>query len=234
MKSLFYKYDLNVDHAYIMRIKGNRQSERYAIRCAQSCERVGQPYIMWDAFDGTHEGVEIQFPEHAKNESIYKILKLSDHYITKAEVACTLTHLSVWLECAKIGKPVVILEHDAVMLRRFERMDYLNSIVYLGGEEWVKKGWEITPVPPLGSDGINYRFICRAHAYVIDPAMAKNLLAYVLQHGIRGAPDYMMRFDLFNITHQGLYAYDDYFQRTDTTIKNRISYDRPRNEHLER
>lgn len=234
MDSLFYKYDLFADKAYIMRIKGNAQSERYAFRCAESCEKVGQPFVFWDAFDGTKEGVEIQFPEHAKNESIYKILKLSDHYITKAEVACTLTHLSVWLQCALIGKPVVILEHDAVMVKHFTHMDYLNSIVYLGGEEWVKKGWEITPVPPLGSDGNNYRFICRAHAYAIDPAMAKNLLAYVLQHGIRGAPDYMMRFDLFNITHQGLYAYDDYFHRMDTTIKNRISYDRPRNERLER
>jgi GR25 family glycosyltransferase involved in LPS biosynthesis len=103
MKSLYYTYDLEVEHAYIMRIKGNEQSERYAERCAQSCEKAGQKYIIWDAFDGTINGEEIQFPDHAKYESLYKILKLSSHYITKAEVACTLTHLSVWLECAKIG-----------------------------------------------------------------------------------------------------------------------------------
>jgi len=234
MDSLYYKYDFDVEHAYIMRIKGNAHSERYAVRCAQSCEKVGQPYIICDAFDGTINGKEIQFPEHAKNDSFYKILKLSSHYITKAEVACTLTHLSVWLQCALLGKPVVILEHDAIMLQPFKQMHSLNSIVYLGGEEWVKKGWQITPIPPLGSDGINYRFICRAHAYAIDPPMAKNLLAYVLKNGIYGAPDYMMRFDLFNITHQGCYAYDEYFDRNDTTIKNRNPYAIPRNEHLER
>jgi hypothetical protein len=113
-------------------------------------------------------------------------------------------------------------------------MHSLNAIVYLGGEEWVKKNWPITYVPPMGSDGINYRFICRAHAYAIDPPMAKNLLAYVLKNGIYGAPDYMMRFDLFNITHQGCYAYDEYFNRNDTTIKYRNPYAIPRNEHLER
>jgi len=219
--NLFYSKSVEVEKAYIITVKGNDSSENHSRRCQESCEKVGQPYTVWDAFDGTKNG-DIQVPSHSKHDSITKILKISDHYLTRGEVACALSHISLWRHCAEIDRPIVILEHDSVMVNKFSVMNSYNSIVYLGGNEWAEQGWKIYPIPPHASEGPNYLFICRAHAYAIDPTMAKNLLAHVIKHGICAPLDIMMRADLFNISHQGLYAYDkNYDKINDTTIKAR-------------
>jgi hypothetical protein len=122
------------------------------------------------------------------------------------------------------------------MVNKFLTMNSYNSIVYLGGTEWAEQGWKIYPIPPHASEGPNYLFICRAHAYAIDPTIAKNLLAHVLKYGICAPLDIMMKADLFNISHQGLYAYDkNYNKMNDTTIMARPKSGRTteRNDRLE-
>lgn len=190
-------------------------------------------YVVWDAFDGT--GNTIIAPDHSKNETVTNIVKITDHYLTRGEVACALSHISLWVHCARIDQPIVILEHDSIMVKKFTSHDSYNSIVYLGGNEWAKKNWPIYPIPPHASEGPNYHFICRAHAYSIDPPMAKNLIAHVLKYGICAPLDIMMRTDIFNITHQGLYAYDENDDYTNTTIKQRPLEGRTtkRNDRLE-
>lgn len=236
MLNLFYSYDTRVDDAYIITIKGNKYSEEYSRRCQRSCEAVGQSYKIWDAFDGTDKTKGIQIPDHSKDDAITQILKVTDHYLTRGEVACALSHISLWRHCATIDKPIVVLEHDAIMVQKFEQHGSFNSIVYLGGTEWTVKKWPMLAIPPHASEGPNYHFICRAHAYSIDPTMAKNLLAYVIENGICRPLDIMMRADKFNITHQGLFAYDNNLDQTnDTSIKARALTGRTteRNDKLE-
>lgn len=234
MLNLNYSYQTNVEKAYIVTIKGNEKSERYSLRCQESCKKVGMEYEVWDAFDGTGEGIKT--PDRFKNESIFNILKVTDHYKTKSEIACTLSHFSLWLECAKIDKPIVVLEHDAILIKKFETFNHFNSIVYLGCIEWAKRGWPMSAIPLHGSDGNNYHFLLRTHSYAVDPTMAKNLIAHCIKYGITAAPDYLVRADIFNITHQGLYAYDDMpDHEQNTTITNRKMFDnsnRKRNDGL--
>ena len=233
--NLWYSRDCNVDKAYIITVKGNESSERYSARCQSSCVNVGMPYQVWDAFDGTKGGITV--PDHSINDSVIRMLKITDHYLTRGEVACALSHISLWVHCAKIDKPIVILEHDSIMVKPFTSFEHFNSIVYLGGNEWAEQGWKVFPIPPHASEGPNYLFICRAHAYAIDPPMAKNLIAHVLKTGICAPLDIMMRADLFNISHQGFYAYDKNVDLTnDTTIKQRPVTGRTtdRNDRLEK
>jgi len=208
MKSLFRSYDTSIDNAYIVTIKGNSLSEKYSARCQDSCRRVSQQFKVWDAFDGTGDG-SIIVPDHSKACSYMSIIKIMDNYLTKAEVAIALSHISLWLHCAKIDKPIIILEHDAIMLRKLDQFKGYNTIMYLGCVEWVKEKWPLYPIPVHGSDGPNKHFICRAHAYAIDPAVAKNLLAQTLKMGIYASLDEMMYADLYNISHDGIYAYDE-------------------------
>lgn len=219
MIKLFRSNDINVDAAYIITLKNNANSEKYSKQCQQSCEKVGMPYKIWDAYDGINS--PIIEPDHSKNSDVMSMIKITDHYLTRGEVACALSHISLWAHCAKIDKPIVILEHDTVMVQKFEQHQSYNTIVYLGGSEWAQQGWKIFPIPPHASEGPNYHFICRAHAYSIDPIMAKNLVSYVIKMGICAPLDIMLRADLFNITHQGLFAYDVMSDKTDTTIKAR-------------
>jgi GR25 family glycosyltransferase involved in LPS biosynthesis len=235
MLKLFRNNDTVVESAYIITVRGNSNSERYSARCQQSCQDVGMPFKIWDAYNGTGQDNQIIAPNHLKNDSVMNMLKITDHYMTRGEVACALSHISLWVHCAVIDKPIVILEHDAIMCKKFEVVDNYNTIIYLGGNEWKNQGWNIYPIPPHASEGPNYLFICRAHAYAIDPAMAKNLISYVIKNGIVAPLDIMLRADLFNISHKGLYAYDNSIDKVDTTIKARPQQGRStkRNDKLE-
>ena len=96
------------------------------------------------------------------------------------------------------------------MVRQYTLHKFYNNIVYLGSREQQLQGREVYTIPPHGSDfkGL-YRFICRAHAYAIDPTIAKNLVSYVIQQGIANSLDAIMRSDIFPIVQDGIYAYDN-------------------------
>jgi hypothetical protein len=106
------------------------------------------------------------------------------------------------------------------MLQPFKSHELYNSIVYLGNIEQVKQNWPVFPTPTHASNGHNYHFICRAHAYAIDPQVAKNMVSYVLKMGICESLDMMLRADLFNIVEFGVFAYDEP-DITNTTITGR-------------
>ena len=219
MLNLFRKNCIDVESAYIITLKGNENSEKFSARCQDSCKRVSMPHKIWEAYNGMNN--PITEPEHSKNSDIMSMIKVTDHYLTRGEVACALSHISLWVHCIQIDQPIVILEHDAVMVKAFTQHQSYNSIVYLGGSEWAERNWPIMPIPPHASEGPNYHFICRAHAYSIVPAMGKNLLSYVLNMGICAPLDILIRADIFHITHQGLYAYDIATDKQTTTIKAR-------------
>ena len=232
--NLFFSYNLDVDKAYIIRVKGNEKSERLARRCADSCGSVGMPYQFWDAYDGLTESVKV--PEH--HGQVMNLIKITDHYLTRGEVACALSHISLWVKCIEQDKPLVILEHDAVMVQPYLKHGVFNSICYLGSNEQVNQGWPVYPTPPHASEGPNYHFICRAHAYAIDPAVAKNMLAHVLKMGVCAPLDILIRADLFPIHQMGIYAYDVYEEvdkMKETTILGRPKEGRStvRNDKLE-
>ena len=214
---LNYSYDMTPSKAYIIRVVGNGTSEEKAKRCAVSCEKVGQPYEFWDAYDGIAD--EIKAPSH--HNAIMDCIKVTDHFLTRGEVACALSHISLWAKCVLEDKPLVVLEHDSLMVQPYTQHAVFNSICYLGSHEQVKLGWQVSPTPPHASEGKNCHFMCRAHAYAIDPAVAKNLLAYVMKMGICTSLDMLIRADLFPIHQMGVYAYDVFERMEDTTIKGR-------------
>lgn len=232
MINLFHNHDYNVHKAYIITIKGNDVSEKYSKRCQESCDLIKMPYEVWEAYDGTQDGIIIS-PERLKDDSFMSLLKITNPGLLRGEVACALSHISLWLECAKIGKPIVILEHDAIMIQKYSFKNSVNSVCYLGCSEWAENKLEIQKLPPFASDGPNTMFICRAHAYSIDPLVAKNMLSHVLSMGIHTAADMLIKSDLFNIYHEGFYAYEKSLKTSntneiskDTTIFNRILEDR--------
>jgi hypothetical protein len=213
--NLFFSYNTLVDKAYIIRVAGKDTSEQAAKRCAESCESVGQPYEFWDAYNGYEDPIAL--PSH--HSEVMNLFKVTDHYMTRGEVACALSHISLWNKCVQQDQPLVILEHDSVMLRPYTNHAVFNSICYLGSNEQAEQGWGIHPTPPHASEGPNYHFICRAHAYAIDPAVAKNLLAHVLKYGICAPLDILIRADVFPIHQMGMYAYN--VKGMETTILGR-------------
>lgn len=205
-----------VENAYIITIKNNPVSEILSQRAVASCESVGMPYTVWPAFDGT--GEDILVPEQFKDQSWLKWIKLYDTYVSKSEASCYLSHFSLWVRCLEIDKPIVILEHDAVMVHPYRNHFGFNQIVYLGSNEQAN-GWDVTPIPPLGQKNPHYKFMLRTHAYAVDPHSAKNLVAHTIKYGINETLDVTMRADIFGIIQGGLFAFDIPYH--ETTITNR-------------
>jgi len=219
-------YEMGVEGTYIISILGNKVSEQLTQQCYESCQKIGQPNVnVFPAFDATDSPIKIQdhdlgkpigemgtikVPEMLKGQAFINFLRLRRSDLLMTQIACFLSHYSLWCMCLDKDQPIVILEHDAIMVKEYLRHNYYNNIVYLGGCEQVEGSLNSTDtVPPHASDqkGLD-RFICRAHAYAIDPAIAKNLVAYSIHHGLITTADAIMRCDMFGIVQDGVYAYD--------------------------
>jgi len=221
-------FEMKVEGTYIISIKGNEVSERLTQQCYESCQKIGQPNVnIFPAFDATDSPVKVQkhdygkpigelgtikVPELVQDQAFINFLRLRRADLLMTQIACFLSHYSLWCMCLAKDQPIVILEHDAIMVKPYLRHSYLNNIVYLGGSEQQEGGTlhSNDTIPPHASDqkGLD-RFICRAHAYAIDPAVAKNLVAYSIHHGIITTADAIMRCDMFGIVQDGVYAYDN-------------------------
>lgn len=218
MKSLFTSFKKEVSTAYIIRIDGNEISSSRAKRCADSCNDVHMAWKYWDAYNGT--GTNIVPPMH--HCSFMKMIKISNHYLTRAEIACALSHISLWVKCVIDDEPIVILEHDAVMVKNYTWHYLPNSIGFLGCIEQLslwRVGYDTPYLTFAPSLDANIRSIYKAHAYAVDPMIAKNLLTHVLQFGIENPIDIMMRKDLFSIHQMDLYAYNG--DNDESTLSNR-------------
>ncbi len=223
----YNNYDINVEGTYIISIQGNEVSQKLTQQCLESCYKIGQPNVMiWPAFDATNSPIKtqnhdlgkpigemgtIKVPEMLKGQAFINFLRLRRADLLMTQIACFLSHYSLWCMCLDKDRPIVILEHDAIMVKQYLRHKFYNNIVYMGGREQIEgkiPSTEMTPPHASDQKGLD-RFICRAHAYAIDPAMAKNLVAYSIHHGIITTADAIMRCDMFGIVQDGVYAYDN-------------------------
>jgi len=237
----YNQHEMAIEGTYIISIEGNKVSEQLTQQCLASCEKVGQPNVnVFPAFDATGSKVKVQqhdlglpvgelgsikVPEFLQNQAFLNFLRLKRCDLLMTQIACFLSHYSLWCMCLDKDRPIVILEHDAVMVKPFLRHNYLNNIVYLGGSEQIHGSLRDTDtIPPHASDqqGLD-RFICRAHAYSIDPIIAKNLVSYAIHHGIITTADAMMRYDMFGIVQNGVYAYDNPHDQSTITLDGKVA-----------
>jgi len=204
-ETLNWKYNIKTSKAYIITIKDHENSEKMATRCLESCQKVGQPAEIFDAFDGT--GPEIIVPEHSRNKDWVSWLKLVNKTLTKPEICCFLSHFALWVKCVEEDQPLIALEHDAVMLQPFKEHMAINALIYLGSNEMVRNNYW-NPIPPHAQLCPDYRYILRTHSYSVDPICAKNLISDAINKGIYTAVDVMMNIQKYSILCFGIYAMD--------------------------
>ena len=203
--SLNYNYNTEVESAYIIVVKDHPISESMFLRCEESCKKVDMSYKRWEAFDGTKG--EIIVPDHLDDVHHYRWVKVVNEALAKSEVCTVLSHFSLWCHCIEIDQPIVILEHDAIMIQKFTHHPAFNAIIYLGSIEQIQNNyWGSIPI--MAQLNCNYRFQLRTHAYSIDPIIAKRLVAQVISQGITTSIDVMIRTDIYTNLQFGIYAFD--------------------------
>jgi len=206
VKSLYKSYNTSVLKAFIIYLPNVPKSVELAERCLLTCNSVGQPAELFEGFDGVNE--DIKTPKHLDNQSWVKWLKVTDHFQSSSEIACSLSHIALWVKCIEEDRPLIILEHDAIMVRPYLEHPFYNVISYLGCHEQIdQRQFPIIPIHSSIND--NWHSIHRAHAYCIDPPVAKRLFLNVLDRGIFESADIMIKCDDVAIVQTGFYAYDN-------------------------
>ena len=204
-ETLNFNYNTEIESAYIITIKGHELSESMSRRCAESCDKVGMSYKVSEAFNGTTG--EIIVPEHLKNQNWVKWVKVVNESLALTEICTVLSHVALWSHCVEIDRPIIALEHDAIVLQNFTHHPAFNAIIYLGSIEQLQNNyWGSIPIH--GQLNCNYRFCLRTHSYSVDPVMAKRLLSSIVKNGITTSIDVMLRSDIYTILQFGIFAYD--------------------------
>jgi hypothetical protein len=205
MKSLNKSFNTEVLSAFIIHLPNVPISVQLAERCLETCESVGQKAELFEGFDGTSGNIKV--PKHLENQSWIKWLKVTDHFQSSTEIACSLSHIALWVKCMEEDRPLIILEHDAIMVKPYNNHPVFNAISYLGCHEQL--GSQHLPITPAHSSiNHNWHFINRAHAYCVDPQVAKRLFLNVLDRGIFESADVMIKCDDVAIVQLDFYAYD--------------------------
>lgn len=224
----YNNYSLEVEGAYIISLPGNQTSEECTQRCITSLEKVGMKYYVYPGFDGT-SGV-LKTPEHLKGQDWLKWLKIDDHLLSTSEIGCTLSHIALWAHCVAINRPIVILEHDALMYKKYTHMPNFCCIENLGHIFWVNEYMASKNIPNtealidhLKTDGTavnrnypalnvtneNYLYQMGHHCYAIDPFAAKKMLVQFLKQGLTMPNDAMASVNNITIYGTGLYGSQD-------------------------
>lgn len=207
LDTMMYSYSDEVEEAYVITVYGNKISQDYAQRCGNSCQQIGQSYMMWPAFDGT-DGKTVQTPDHLKKQSWLNMIKFTSYKMTVSEIACAMSHISLWVRCMEVDRPIVILEHDAVLCQPYKRHAFRNSICWLGNQDALtqyENGAFPLKTPPMPGETKNTVHINTCQAYAIDPMVANQMFISVLDRGLYAPVDIMLKNSKFCIVQTGLY-----------------------------
>jgi hypothetical protein len=226
LKSLLYSYDDTVESAYIITLMGNSTSEELANRCAESCNSVGMPHQFWRAFDGTNAG-DIIVPPQLENQSWLKLIKFTSYKMTLSEIACAMSHISLWIKCIELDRPIVILEHDAILVQPYRKHFFRNSVCWLGnrnGLAQIQEGAVPLKSPPMPGETPTTIHIDTCQAYAVDPLSANMLLTSILDRGLYAPVDIMIKSNKFCITQTGIYNISENVVSTIDRHNNKFHY----------
>lgn len=113
-------------------------------------------------------------------------------------VACSLSHFLLWEKCVESNEPILVLEHDAIFVRKPDIDSLVESQYGVIGinsptnatfsanrfDEMVQQGKEnIQPVPMIASKEVP-QGLAGNSAYIIKPFAAKHLIELCYKYGL--------------------------------------------------
>ena len=173
---------MKIDRAIIIRRLQVPISIEYADMCARSCDDQNLKYEYMEA-------IEFLQPREA-----FKAVgaKKQKTYINRMGNCCAhASHIKCWKRIIEIGKPCIILEHDAIVKGNVKDIHIPNMSVVTFGHR-VKNIDDYNPPAPA-SDLVRIKRSIGCHAYAITPQSAEWLWNDTLRTGIeKGLDQYLM------------------------------------------
>ena len=97
--------------AIVIRLKDIDISEKLAQECIDSCKSHGLIVYPYDGIYG-EENISAKHAEYGIKPWREKMKK--NRLGVKG---CFLSHYSIWQHCVQLDKPIIVFEHDAILLR---------------------------------------------------------------------------------------------------------------------
>jgi GR25 family glycosyltransferase involved in LPS biosynthesis len=163
---------------YVITILDNDNSVGSSERCIRSAKRVGVKVEKWEAVTPRSEN----FKELQETYKIDPNRFVSKWSRSENAIACFLSHVSLWKECVEKDEDILILEHDAIFIGRIPWNFHFDRIVSIGKPSYGKYN------VPVGLSGLgtiplqHAPYLKGAHAYVVSPVGAKDLLDNIEKH----------------------------------------------------
>jgi len=181
--------------AFIIRKPNDELSEKLSSECAESAAKFG---IVAEKVDGVYS----DHNDLIKKYQLRFFEKMKQYKKESPGVkGCFLSHYLLWKKCIELDEPIIIFEHDALMIRPLPEnildlfthhciLDY--AVHYLDYEEIIARDCELTvkeyPMIPtngkLGYSNINKAHVRGSHAHLVKPLGAKTLIESVDKFGI--------------------------------------------------
>lgn len=182
----------------------NPNSLAYREVTAASCDRNGMPWQYWCGYELADPGSvsDNTIPTTGDTRQDQDLLwsrvrsrcgfrpdqMPCHHYMNFAAAACSASHYVMWSLIAQQTHPIMILEHDSILLHRPWITIPNDVIVCLGYKlhDWQRYDHVKAGAP---RDIRTVRRVAGSHAYAITPTTAQTLLQDLRQNGIREAID---------------------------------------------
>lgn len=104
---------------------------------------------------------------------------------------CFLSHWKLWNKCVEINEPIIILEHDALIMKKWDPLELSNSIIKLHRHYAGKK---------IKYDIDSGFWSKSGHAYCLSPEHASKLIKFVRNVGAFEV-DILMGSKVVPVTH---------------------------------
>ena len=186
--------------AYIIRLKNNAISEKYADLGVAQARKFGIDVEYFDGING------LEYQQHVTDLGIaprYKFKK------GRAGVfGCFLSHYYLWQQCAGGNQPFLILEHDGYFVRPLPDniLDTFTDVLKLDGLDPYSKHYDTTVAAQLTqpvvvnkyhnpqAKTVNHEsnfvdkigtgnYLRGAYSYIIKPHAAQRLIDWIKQNG---------------------------------------------------
>ena len=161
--------------AFVITVKDNEKSEEAADRCIKSAARFGIEAEKHYGYNAKDDVISV-----AKEEGILSIDRFRTNEFSRFPnvLAAFLSHRSLWKKCHLEEKPMIIFEHDAVVVDTIPVNTPFKHLVSIGKPSYGK--FNIPSVIGLGPLK-SKPYLPGAHAYMLKPSGANQLLRAAVQ-----------------------------------------------------
>ncbi len=180
--------------SFVIRLKGVEESETLANDCVAS---GAQHDLIIERFDGVY-GLE------AITETMARLgVRPFSQKMKKDRLGvkgCFLSHYSLWLKSIELNEPIIIFEHDGMLLRplpsniydmfdEFLMLDPYNKFTGDYGNQHLNQSSQAFTVTEYSSPesrkkyGISSEYAMGLQAYIIKPKAAEKLVASIRETG---------------------------------------------------